>query len=136
MATAAKTRPAKIESKKPGNLENSNHLSFQGYVINEFKELKSDIRELRSETKNEIRELRSETKNEIRDLRSEIKSNLKWTISVILTVSGILVLLITYLHNDNKQAIQENRKAIQKNTQAIHSIDKKLDTIIDRLSAK
>ena len=132
MATAAKTRPAKIESKKPGNLENSNHLSFQGYVINEFRELKSDIRELRSETKNEIREL-----------RSEIKSNLKWTISVILTVSGILVLLITYLHNDNKQAIQENRKAIQKNTQAIqentqaiHNIDKKLNTIIDRLSAK
>ena len=132
MATTTKTRPAKIESKKPGNLENSNHLSFQGYVINEFRELKSDIRELRSETKNEIREL-----------RSEIKSNLKWTISVILTVSGILVLLITYLHNDNKQAIQENRKAIQKNTQAIqentqaiHNIDKKLDTIIDRLSAK
>ena len=114
MATAAKTRPAKIESKKPGNLENSNHFSFQGYVINEFRELK----------------------NEIRELRSEIKSNLKWTISVILTVSGILVLLITYLHNDNKQAIQENRKAIQKNTQAIHNIDKKLNTIIDRLSAK
>ena len=132
MATTTKTRPAKIESKKPGNLENSNHLSFQGYVINEFKELKSDIREL----KNEIRDLRSETKNEIRELRTEIKSNLKWIINIILTVSGILVLLITYLHNDNKQAIQENRKAIQKNTQAIHSIDKKLNTIIDRLSAK
>ena len=132
MATVTKTRPVKIESKKPGNLKNSNHFSFQGYVINEFKELK-----------NEIRELRSETKNEIRELRSEIKSNLKWTISVILTVSGILVLLITYLHNDNKQAIQENRKAIQKNTQtiqentqAIHNMDKKLDRIIDRLSAK
>ena len=121
MATTTKTRPAKIESKKPGDLENSNHLSFQGYVINEFRELK----------------------NEIRELRTEIKSNLKWIINIILTVSGILVLLITYLHNDNKQAIQENRKAIQKNTQAIqentqaiHNIDKKLDTIIDRLSAK
>ena len=121
MATAAKTRPAKIESKKPGNLENSNHLSFQDYVLNTLTQIQNEIREL---------------KTEIRELRTEIKSNLKWIINIILTVSGILVLLITYLHNDNKQAIQENRKAIQKNTQAIHSIDKKLDRIIDRLSAK
>ena len=128
MATATKTRPAKIESKKPGNLENSNHFSFQGYVLNTLTQIQNEIREL----KTDIREL----KTDIRELRSEIKSNLKWVINIILTVSGILVLLITYLHNDNKQAIQENRKAIQKNTQAIHSIDKKLNTIIDRLSAK
>ena len=81
--------------------------TFENYVMNTLNQIQTDIREL----------------------RSEIKSNLKWTISIMLTVFAILNLWITYLHNDNKQAIRENRKAI-------HTIDKKVDKLeikIDRI---
>ena len=111
MATAIKTRPDKKGKSVEITQRKESRFTFENYVINEFRELKSDI-----------------------------KSNFKWIIGIIISLLGILSVLITYFHGDTGKRIDrvENKleAKIEKNTQAIHNIDKKLDRIIERLPGK
>ena len=138
MATTTKTRPL-----KPVKAERSNNFSFQEYILNtlvqiqnNIKDLRNEIKDLRSETKTEIKDLRSETKTEISDLRTNITrvdgkmdSLQRWVVMAAITLFLGLLGMMTYLHNNLEIKIDRN-------TQAIQNIDKKLDRLIDRLSAK
>ena len=156
MVTTTKTRPL-----KPVKEDKSNNFSFQEYILNtltqiqnNIKDLRNEVQDLRSETKTEIKDLRTETKTEIKDLRTETKTEIKdlrtnitrvdgkidslqrWVVMAAITLFLGLLGMMTYLHNNTDQRIDKLEIKIDKNTKAIQNMDKKLDRLIDRLSAK
>ena len=81
---------------------------FENYVINEFRDLKSDLRELRSETKSDIKELRTDM------------GNLKrWVFISGLTLLFGLITIMFLLHGDIGERIDR--------------VEKRLDRKFDRL---
>ena len=120
---AQSSRPSGKKKEKSVEITpRESRFTFEDYVINEFRELKNEIRELRTETKNEIRELRSETKSDIKELRTDMGNLKRWVFISGLTLLFGLLGLMTFFHNKNSEAIKEN-------TKVIHKIDKKFDRL-------
>ena len=101
MATITKV-PGKKQIKR---VENSNNFSFQNYVLNILAQIQNEIREL---------------KTDIREIRSNMISLQRWVTNVAIGLFLGLLTLKTFFYNklDNK---------IEKNTQAIHNVERKLD---------